>query len=113
MGYRAFRGTPHGYRHRTVQKTEKPVLAATSPGPFTPFTKLRWVEKVAVRGESKATVVSNDGLRFDLRVVPAGLYGNLLQHFTQDRKSLQLWIAWSDAASRVSFLVTTRPTRTR
>src|ERR671934_153729 len=31
---------------------------------------------------SKATVVSNDGLRFDLRVVPSGLYGNLLQHFT-------------------------------
>src|SRR5204863_729276 len=38
--------------------------------------------KVAARGESKATVVSNDGLRFDLRVVPSGLYGNLLQHFT-------------------------------
>jgi DNA polymerase (family 10) len=46
------------------------------------FTKLRWVEKVAAKGESKATVVSNDGLRFDLRVVPSGLYGNLLQHFT-------------------------------
>ena len=37
------------------------------------FTKLRWVEKVAAKGESKATVVSNDGLRFDLRVVPSGL----------------------------------------
>src|SRR5215510_14545697 len=25
MGYRAFRGTPQGYRHRTVQKTERPL----------------------------------------------------------------------------------------
>src|SRR3954464_8265276 len=59
------------------------IATATEPAALTEyFTKLRWVEKVAARGESKATVVSNDGLRFDLRVVPAGLYGNLLQHFT-------------------------------
>jgi len=59
------------------------IATATEPGELTEyFTKLRWVEKVAARGESKATVVSNDGLRFDLRVVPSGLYGNLLQHFT-------------------------------
>ena len=59
------------------------IATATEPGELTDyFTKLRWVEKVAARGESKATVVSNDGLRFDLRVVPSGLYGNLLQHFT-------------------------------
>jgi len=59
------------------------IATASEPAALTDyFTKLRWVEKVAARGESKATVVSNDGLRFDLRVVPAGLYGNLLQHFT-------------------------------
>jgi DNA polymerase (family 10) len=59
------------------------IATATEPRELTEyFTKLRWVEKVAARGESKATVVSNDGLRFDLRVVPSGLYGNLLQHFT-------------------------------
>src|SRR5213595_206005 len=59
------------------------IATATEPAALTDyFTKLRWVEKVAAKGESKATVVSNDGLRFDLRVVPAGLYGNLLQHFT-------------------------------
>jgi DNA polymerase (family 10) len=59
------------------------IATATEPAALTEyFTKLRWVEKVAARGESKATVVSNDGLRFDLRVVPSGLYGNLLQHFT-------------------------------
>jgi DNA polymerase (family 10) len=59
------------------------IATATEPGELTGyFTKLRWVEKVVARGESKATVVSNDGLKFDLRVVPSGLYGNLLQHFT-------------------------------
>ena len=59
------------------------IATASEPGELTDyFTKLRWVEKVAAKGASKATVVSNDGLRFDLRVVPSGLYGNLLQHFT-------------------------------
>jgi len=46
------------------------------------FCNLRWVEEVAARGPTKATVVSHDGLRFDLRVVPPESYGNLLQHFT-------------------------------
>jgi DNA polymerase (family X) len=59
------------------------IATATKPAELIDyFTKLKWVEKVAAKGESKATVVSNDGLRFDLRVVPQGLYGNLLQHFT-------------------------------
>ena len=34
------------------------------------------------RGDTKATVVSHDALRFDLRVVPEECYGNVLQHFT-------------------------------
>jgi DNA polymerase (family 10) len=46
------------------------------------FTKLKWVIQVEAKGPSKATVVSNEGLRFDLRVVPPESYGNLLQHFT-------------------------------
>jgi DNA polymerase (family 10) len=46
------------------------------------FTKLRWVIEVAAKGPTKATVLSNEGLRFDLRVVPPESYGNLLQHFT-------------------------------
>jgi len=46
------------------------------------FTKLPWVEQVVAHGDTKATVVSNDGLRFDLRVVPPECFGNLLQHFT-------------------------------
>ncbi len=46
------------------------------------FTKLRWVVDVVAKGPTKATVLSNEGLRFDLRVVPPESYGNLLQHFT-------------------------------
>src|SRR3954451_24317687 len=46
------------------------------------FCALRWVVDVAAKGSTKATVVSHDGLRFDLRVVPPESYGNLLQHFT-------------------------------
>jgi len=60
-------------------------LIATSTDPpalIDYFTKLRWVADVVAKGDTKATVISNDGLRFDLRVVPPDLYGNLLQHFT-------------------------------
>jgi DNA polymerase (family 10) len=46
------------------------------------FTTFPWVAEVAAKGGTKATVVSHDGLRFDLRVVPPECYGNLLQHFT-------------------------------
>jgi DNA polymerase (family 10) len=46
------------------------------------FVKLNWVSEVAAHGDTKATVVSHEGLRFDLRVVPPESFGNLLQHFT-------------------------------
>jgi DNA polymerase (family 10) len=46
------------------------------------FTSFEWVSEVKAKGGTKATVVSHDGLRFDLRVVPPECYGNLLQHFT-------------------------------
>jgi DNA polymerase (family X) len=46
------------------------------------FTTLRWVIEVVAKGPTKATVLSDEGLRFDLRVVPPASYGNLLQHFT-------------------------------
>jgi DNA polymerase (family X) len=59
------------------------IATATQPAELTDyFTKLAWVETVAAKGDTKATVVSNQGLRFDLRVVPPESYGNLLQHFT-------------------------------
>jgi len=46
------------------------------------FTTLQWVVDVVAKGPTKATVLSNEGLRFDLRVVPPESYGNVLQHFT-------------------------------
>ena len=59
------------------------VATATDPRELTAyFTQLTWVADVVAHGDTKATVLSNDGLRFDLRVVPAESYGNLLQHFT-------------------------------
>ena len=69
-------------RRETVRDLD---LIATSPAPAELtgyFTKLAWVVAVEAHGDSKAVVVSNDGLRFDLRVVPPESYGNLLQHFT-------------------------------
>jgi DNA polymerase (family 10) len=50
------------------------------------FTSLAWVDEVVAKGKTKATVVSNEGLRFDLRVVPPESYGNLLQHFTGSKQ---------------------------
>ncbi|HEY7148536.1 MAG TPA: DNA polymerase/3'-5' exonuclease PolX [Gaiellaceae bacterium] len=50
------------------------------------FTQLPWVDEIVAKGNTKATVVANDGLRFDLRVVPPESYGNLLQHFTGSKQ---------------------------
>ncbi len=59
------------------------IATATDPAELTAyFTELPWVVDVVARGDTKATVISNEGLRFDLRVVPPESFGNLLQHFT-------------------------------
>ncbi|HEX7311219.1 MAG TPA: DNA polymerase/3'-5' exonuclease PolX [Gaiellaceae bacterium] len=59
------------------------IATASDPGALIDyFTTLAWVVDVAAKGPTKATVVSQDGYRFDLRVVPPESYGNLLQHFT-------------------------------
>lgn len=63
------------------------IATAADPADLTDyFTKLEWVAEVAAKGDTKATVVSHDGLRFDLRVVPPESYGNLLQHFTGSKE---------------------------
>ena len=71
-------------RRRTETVKDLDIIAtAGDPGALTEyFTKLTWVAEVEAIGKTKATVVSHDGLRFDLRVVPPEAYGNLLQHFT-------------------------------
>jgi DNA polymerase (family 10) len=59
------------------------IATATDPQALVDeFCAFSWVVDIAAKGSTKATVVSHDGLRFDLRVVPPESYGNLLQHFT-------------------------------
>jgi DNA polymerase (family X) len=63
------------------------IATASDPAALTDyFTKLNWVAEVAAKGPTKATVVSHEGFRFDLRVVPPECYGNLLQHFTGSKE---------------------------
>jgi len=69
-------------RRETVRDLD---LIATSSDPLAliaAFCEGEWVAEVAARGDTKATVVGHQGLRFDLRVVPPECYGNVLQHFT-------------------------------
>jgi DNA polymerase (family X) len=74
-------------RRKETFKDLDVVATATEPRELTDyFTKLRWVADVVAHGDTKATVLSNDGLRFDLRVVPAESYGNLLQHFSGSKE---------------------------
>jgi DNA polymerase (family 10) len=59
------------------------IASASNPGELTEhFAGLKWVVDVVARGDTKATVISRDGFRLDLRVVPPESFGNLLQHFT-------------------------------
>jgi DNA polymerase (family 10) len=63
------------------------IATASDPGALIDyFTQLAWVDEIVAKGKTKATVVANDGLRFDLRVVPPESYGNLLQHFTGSKQ---------------------------
>ena len=59
------------------------IATATEPAELIDhFVGLPWVLEVAAKGETKATVVTKQGLRVDLRVVPPEDFGSLLQHFT-------------------------------
>ena len=56
--------------------------ATEAPALIAHFVTLPWVLEIAARGDTKATVVTKQGLRLDLRVVPPEDFGSLLQHFT-------------------------------
>ncbi len=59
------------------------IATATDPAALIAhFVTLPWVLEIAARGDTKATVVTKQGLRLDLRVVPPEDFGSLLQHFT-------------------------------
>ncbi|MDH5332518.1 MAG: DNA polymerase/3'-5' exonuclease PolX [Thermoleophilia bacterium] len=50
------------------------------------FVELPGVLQVVAHGDTKATVVTQQGLRLDLRVVPPDCFGSLLQHFTGSKE---------------------------
>jgi DNA polymerase (family X) len=74
-------GSARRYRE-TVRDLDVIATATDAAALLDAFCSLPWVVEVAAKGSTKATVVGQDGLRFDLRVVPPESYGNLLQHFT-------------------------------
>ena len=73
-------------RRETFRDLDIIATSTDAPALIDYFTSLRWVADVVAKGDTKATVISNDGLRFDLRVVPPESYGNLLQHFTGSKE---------------------------
>ena len=73
-------------RRETFRDLDIIATSTDAPALIDYFTKLKWVADVVAKGDTKATVIANDGLRFDLRVVPPESYGNLLQHFTGSKE---------------------------
>jgi DNA polymerase (family 10) len=72
-------------RKETVRDLDLIATSTDAPALIAAFCEAHWVAEVVARGDTKATVVGHDGLRFDLRVVPHECYGNVLQHFTGSR----------------------------
>jgi DNA polymerase (family 10) len=59
------------------------VAASSDPAALSEaFTKLDAIDSVSTFGEAGAKAVTHSGLSVDLRIVPEGAFGNLLQHFT-------------------------------
>jgi DNA polymerase (family 10) len=69
-------------RRETVRDLDLIATSKEAPALIDAFCRGKWVSEVVARGDTKATVMGHDGLRFDLRVVPGECYGNVLQHFT-------------------------------
>lgn len=73
-------------RRETVRDLDLIATATDAGALIGHFVSLPWVAEVVASGSTKAAVVSREGLRFDLRVVPPECYGNLLQHFTGSKQ---------------------------
>ncbi len=74
-------------RRRETFRDLDVIATATDPVALTAFfTTLPGVLEVVAHGDTKATVVTQQGLRLDLRVVPPECYGSLLQHFTGSKE---------------------------
>ena len=73
-------------RKETFRDLDVIATASDPPALTRHFAQRETVAEVAALGPSKATVVTHDGLRLDLRVVPPECFGNLLQHFTGSKE---------------------------
>ena len=74
-------------RRRETFRDLDVIATATDPAALTEyFVGLPWVLDVVAHGDTKATVITRQGLRLDLRVVPPESYGDLLQHFTGSKE---------------------------
>ena len=73
-------------RRETFRDLDVIATSTDPPALIEAFTSRDNVADVIAKGETKATVLTNEGLRLDLRVVPPESYGNLLQHFTGSKE---------------------------
>jgi DNA polymerase (family X) len=73
-------------RRETFRDLDVIATSTDPPALIDHFTARANVATVVAKGDTKATVITNDGLRLDLRVVPPESYGNLLQHFTGSKE---------------------------
>jgi len=90
-------------RRRETFRDLDVIATATDPSALTAyFAGLPWVLEVVAHGDSKATVITNQGLRLDLRVVPPESYGDLLQHFSGSKEHN---VALREQAQRQGFSV--------
>jgi DNA polymerase (family X) len=70
-------------RYRETAKDVDVVAAVTDRvAAATAFTSGEWVAEVESRGDSRIAARAHDGTVVELRMVPPGCYGNLLQHLT-------------------------------
>jgi DNA polymerase (family X) len=69
-------------RRETFRDLDVIATSTDPPALIAAFTSRENVADVIAKGDTKATVLTNEGFRLDLRVVPPESYGNLLQHFT-------------------------------
>jgi DNA polymerase (family 10) len=74
-------------RRRETFRDLDVIATSTDPPALTAhFVALPGVVEVVAHGDTKATVVTGQGHRLDLRVVPPESYGDLLQHFTGSKE---------------------------
>lgn len=81
--------TPAGSVRRQEPTVGDIDIVCTSDDPdavIAAFTSWERAEAVLAEGGTKASIWLAGGLQIDLRVLPAHVYGNLLQHFTGSRE---------------------------